>query len=116
MEVWAKLAQFPEMAGGKPFDDPATFRRQSEFNAAPIHGRSRAPKEAGVGQPVHEAHDTMMAQVQPGGQFRDRGEIAAREPLQGEQGLVLLRGQAGPPRGFLAEIQELAQRLPESGE
>ena len=57
-----------------------------------------------------------MAQLQALGQFRDRDIIAPGEALDGEQGLVLLGRQTGPPGGFVAEVQKPSQRMPQGGQ
>jgi len=69
-----------------------------------------------VRQPVNQTNRAMMAQLQAFGQFGDRDKVATREAFDGEQGLMLLRGQPGLTGGVLAEIQKPPQRVPQGGQ
>jgi len=58
----------------------------------------------------------MVTQLEPFGQFPDGDAIAFGEPLDREQSLMLLGGQARAVGGRFAEVQEQPQRVPELGE
>jgi len=57
-----------------------------------------------------------MPELQPLRQLAHGDTVASGETLDGQQCLVLLRGHAGSLRGLFAEMKELAERVPESGQ
>ena len=59
---------------------------------------------------------SVVPDLQAFGQLADRNLLALREALDGQQCLVLLRGQSHLAGGGLAETQEPPQRIAELGQ
>jgi hypothetical protein len=64
-------------------------------------------------QPVRQLDGAVMPQAKPGRHGRDSGTNPLRQPLNGEQQLMLLRLDPVRSRGFLAEVQKLANPVSE---
>ena len=58
----------------------------------------------------------MVANLKPLGQFADGDEIPAGEPLDRQQGLVLLRRQARGARGLPAKTLKAPKRVAQLGQ
>src|SRR5437879_265494 len=102
-QLGADRAQFLEMGGGEVADERFAAGGEVDFEAA-------------AGEPVDEADGAVVAQFEMVGKLADRDVVAAGETLDGKQRLVLLRREAGPPRGLGAEIQVAPQRMAQRGE
>ena len=63
-----------------------------------------------------ETYDAVVLDLEALGEFADGDDSGAGKAFDGEQGLVLLRGDAGGQRGFFAEAQEAAQCVAKGGE
>ena len=80
------------------------------MHAATVGVVRNPPHVSPCGEAVSQADGTVWPDLQAVGQLSDQDLVAAREPLDGQQGLMLLGRKALRPRGLFAEMQELAQR------
>jgi hypothetical protein len=107
----AETAQLFPVAGREALEDFFTGGRQAHAHPATVGGIGHAAELAASGEAIHEAHGAVMAHVHDVGQFTDGQQGAARRSLEGEEGLILLLGDAGRPRGFGAEMQKTPQGM-----
>ncbi len=96
------------MDRGQPADERRPARGQPDFHAAPVRLGRNAPHQLAADEPVDQTHNAMVAQLQPLRQIA-HGGMAAGKPLDRQKRLVLLGGEARPPRRLLAEVQETIQ-------
>jgi len=98
---------------GEPVEQLFATRRQSDHDAPAVFRRVFAADELQPFEAVEEFDGAVVADLQSLGQFADRDGIASGESFDGEQGLMLLRGEPCAPGGIFAEPKELAQRVSE---
>jgi len=115
-EFGAELAQFAPVGGGEALDQRFAAAGEADFHPAAVGDRGLAADELALRQPVHQAYRAVVPQVEALGQFADRDVIAAGKALDRQQGLVLLRLQAGRLRRVLTEVEKTAQGKAQGGE
>jgi len=114
-EGGAKLAEFLKMNGGQALDHVLPVTREMQFNATSI-GRRRGPaKKPAAHQAVDQTNGAVVFNLKVVSQFSDERVFASGKSFQGEEGLVLLDGEPGPPGSFLAEVQENPQGMANGG-
>jgi hypothetical protein len=106
-----KLPQLIKVGGRESLDLALTSGREAHLDTAPIRMRGSPADETLPGQPVDETHGAVMAQLQPLRQVADRHVVPPAEPLDRQQGLVLLRGEPAGKRRVPAEPLEPPQRM-----
>lgn len=99
----------------KPPQRLFSLRRQMKMDFTSIARTLDASNRPTFHHPVREFHSAVMPDLQPVCNFPDGRLPALRQPLDGEQKLVLVGLQSVFPRGFFAESQEPADLMPEFG-
>lgn len=83
---------------------------------APIGGVNLAHDQSLLVEAINQADGAVMTDVEAIGEGADGWRSASRQPLQGQQQLVLLRVQPVGTSGAFAERQEPADLVTELGE
>jgi hypothetical protein len=112
-------ADAPELlvvSRGEAVEDPFAAPGEADMNSASVGVRVFAKNELQCNKTVNQSDGAVMATLEPFGQLADVNAFTAGKSFDGEQGLVLLRRDSRPSGGFLAEAQELAQRVTECRE
>lgn len=104
------------MGGGEIGEDFFALGRELEADLAAVFLAAEFAGEFERGEAVGEADDTVVLDLEALGEFADGDGVVAGKAFDGEQGLVLLRGDAGRQGGFFAEAQEAPQGVAEGGE
>jgi len=102
--------------GGKFFQDRFTVAGERQVHLTAVLARGLPGDKAFGNEAVGEADGAVVDNLQAVGQFADGDAVAAGKPLDGKEGLMLLRGDAGGDGGGLAKMEELAQRMAEGGQ
>ena len=99
--------------GGQGF-----FAAAGEFDEhlPAVFGRAGAGDEFLLHEPVHQSDRAVVTQAKAFGEFADGDAVSSGKAFDGEQRLVLLRGDAGALRGFFAEMDETPQGISERRE
>lgn len=103
------------MGGGEIGEDVFAFGRELEADLAAVFLATEFAGEFQGGEAVGEADDAVVLDLEALGEFADGDGVVAGKAFDGEQGLVLLRGDAGRQGGFFAETEEAAQGVTEGG-
>ena len=111
-----QLAQLPQMGGRQTLQNRLPPGSKTHLHPAPVEAGGHPPEQSPPGEPVHQPHGAVMAQLQPLRELADGSLVAPGKTLDGQQRLVLLRGEPGAARGVLAEDQEAAQRMAQRGQ
>lgn len=101
------------VAGGEGGEFVFAPGRQSEADLAVIAGIGIAADIFFPGEAVGEADAAVVLDLQAFGEFADGDMVATGKTLDGEEGLVLLGGEAGGVGGILAEAEEFPQGVAE---
>lgn len=101
--------QLPPVGGGKSRERPLTGGGERQEGAAAVAGVLPAYQVAPAREPIDQADGAVVAGPEPLRQIPDRRLGAARVALDGEQRLVLARGEARRMRRLLAECCEAHQ-------
>lgn len=104
------------MFGGEFFEDFFGFRRQLYVDFAVVLSALGAGKVFLFFQSIDEADGAVVGQLEAFGEFANGDVIALGKSFDGEEGLVLLRGQSGGVGGFFAEAEELTEGVTKCGE
>ena len=104
------------MMHGQLPEDRLAVPGEVDEDLAAIPGVPSPSDQAAVDQAVDELDGAVVTELEPLGDLADGRDPARREPLHGEEQLVLLGLEPGRPRRLLAEVQEAADLVPELGE
>jgi hypothetical protein len=96
-------------------EDLLTMRSQLDQDFAPVVLAVAAQNSATFDQTIDQFHCAVMAETQTFRQSFDCRTSASRQTFQGQQKLVLLRLNAVQARRLFAELQKLADMMPELG-
>jgi len=91
------------------FEDFFPSRGEMEMYLATIFDGDITDDQLIQGEAIDEAYRAVMAYLQTLRQFPDRDVVPPWETFDGEQGLVLFRGEAGRCRSVFAEPKEFPQ-------
>jgi hypothetical protein len=94
--------------GGKPLQQLHAMRRQPDIHGTPVTARF-AGSQILIDQSVYQTYRAVVLDLKAFGQLANRDVIPPWKAFDRQERLVLLRRQANAGRGFLAEMQELAQ-------
>jgi hypothetical protein len=106
-------SQFFPVKKGKPVQQILAVRRQFNQYLTMVLITRAASHCPVFHQAIHQLHRAVMAQAKPLGKRRDAWPSSRRQPFDGEKNLMLLWFEAYGSRGFFAEMQELANPIPE---
>ena len=104
------------MQAGKRFEFSFAAGSQGQANLPAIGFIGQSPQVFFRHQPVHQPDGAVVQDLEAFRQFADMDVVAPGKTLDGQQGLMLLRRDAGRLGGLLAETQELPQRVAEFGQ
>ncbi len=104
------------MDPGEPAEQQVAAPGERQQHPAVIGRVPPAAEQTAPGQPVHQAHRALMAELEPLGDVHDGGAFASGNPLHREQQLVLPGLEAGGAGGLLAPPEEPAELVAERGE
>ncbi len=104
------------MRGGDLLDHAFTSRAELQENFAVVAGIVRAADQAMGLEPVDQLDRTVMPDQHSPGERADGRSFAARQALESEQQLILLRLEARLASRSSAEIQEAANGVAEVGD
>lgn len=112
-QVGNEVAQLLLVGGGELFEDFFALGGEGEGDLPTVFVAAMALDEVFLNEAIDEADGAVMADLQAPGQGADGEWFLAAKAADGEQRLVLLRGDAGLLGGVLAETDELPQCVAE---
>jgi len=104
------------MRGGEALDEVLTLGGEGEEDFAAVIGGDFADDGGALDQLIDDADGAVMADLQLLGEVANRELAIAGGGADGEQGLVLVRGEVFGNQQVFAEAQKFSQLIPESGE
>jgi hypothetical protein len=108
--------QCARMRRREPLKKRVGFGGELDQHLATVIRASPAPDERLRGEPIDQAHGTVMANAESLGESPCGDRRRCAEALDREQRLMLLGRQSRDRRGVLAEDQEPAEHVAELGE
>lgn len=112
----AELTEFLKVDGGQALDHLLAMAGETQFHAASVRRRRGAAEKPAAHQPVNQADRAVVPNLEVVSEFSDERVLAAREPFQNEQGLMLLHGESCAAGGLFAEVQKDPQRVADGGQ
>ena len=85
-----KASDFLPVRGGKALEDRAAVRGENDVNLAAVFRAALTQKFSG-NRRFTRPTALLMGDLKPLSQFTDRNTVATREPLHGEQRLMMAR-------------------------
>jgi len=103
--------QFLEMVERKCFEKFFSVAGELDEDLSSVIGGAQAGKKTSVDQPIDQLNSAVMLQLHSLRQNTDGRLKAVGEPSHRQKQLVLLRLDAGSPRGIFAETQKAADLI-----
>src|SRR4051812_35233260 len=110
MQFRSKLTDFLQVHRREALDHSLAASGQPDFHPPSVNVRLGPSQQPLPREAVDEPHHTVVLELQTIRELANRGVISSRKTFQREQRLMLLRGEPGVSRGFLAEREKLPQR------
>lgn len=115
IKLRADAAKLFAMFGGESLEDSFSLCGERNVHFAMVRRVDGAPDVSVFLQPIHQANGAVMRELQAFGQFADCNKIAIGKSFNGEQSLMLLRGQTTAMGALFTEVQELTKEIPKCG-
>jgi hypothetical protein len=112
----AGSAEFVAMREREAREEACAARRYAQQDLAGVGTAARADEQSFGFEAAAQLDGAVVADLQALGESADGGRNSQRQSLKSEQSLMLLRLNAGGASRVLAEIQEAADFVTESGE
>jgi len=100
----------------KAFEEASAARSDAQQDFSSVGTAARADEQSFGFEAAAQLDGAVVADLQALGESADGGRHSRWQSLESEQSLMLLRLDAGCACGVLAEIQEAADFVTESGE